>query len=731
MDMRRALLLTVSAFAIGGAGAALAADDSTVVDPITVTATRQEQPVSTAPATVSVISDLQIEDQLATDIKDLVRFEPGVSVRASPARFSAALGSTGRDGNSGFNIRGLEGNRVLLQVDGIRLPDAFGFGAQAVGRGDYIDLEVVKSVEILRGPASPLYGSDGLAGAVSFITRDPGDFLRPEQGFTLRGRGAYSSADDSWSEGLVAAGRQGRWEAMAAYTHRDGHELDNKGEVDSANVDRTTPNPQDTESNSVLAKLVFRASDDNRFRLTYDRQDSRVETHVLSAIAKPPLGASSTLDLSARDTTQRDRISLDHRYDRPVGFVDRASWAAYFQASTTEQFIAEDRNVSADRERRNTFDNRIFGLNAELQSHAATGDVAHRFVYGGDISVTRQQGVRDGTVAPVGETFPTRAFPTTDYVLAGLFAQDAIALFDERLTLYPGVRLDYYSLDPRPDPLFPWSSASQSGAHVSPKVGAVLKVTEVVSLFGNYAAGFKAPSPSQVNNGFSNVVINYTSLPNPDLKPETSQSFEGGVRLNGPGWSASASAFTASYDDFIEQIQVSGAFTPTDPAVFQYVNLGKVDVAGVEARAQAVLPSGLGFLAAASYARGDAESSGLKAPLDSIDPFKLVAGLTYRDPGGRYGGQFTITHAARKSAGRVDGAACAPSCFRPPAFTVLDATAYWNVNDHATLRAGVFNLTDEKYWWWSDVRGLSASAPTRDAYTQPGRNFSLSLILRM
>src|SRR5882724_10437525 len=74
----------------------------------TVTATRTEEDVEDVPATVSVITDQQIDDELATDIKDLVRFEPGVAVPNSPARFTAAGSSTGRDGNSGFNIRGLE-----------------------------------------------------------------------------------------------------------------------------------------------------------------------------------------------------------------------------------------------------------------------------------------------------------------------------------------------------------------------------------------------------------------------------------------------------------------------------------------------------------------------------------------------------------------------------------------------------------------------------------------------
>ena len=178
--LKTASLLPVLALALPASAAdtdaeADAADQRST---ITVTATRAPVSMLEAPATVSVITADDMANNLVSDIRDLVRFEPGVSVRRSPARFGAASGSTGRDGNAGFNIRGLDGNRVLTLVDGIRVPDGFDFGAQAAGRGDYVDLSLIKRVEILRGPASALYGSDGLAGVVSFVTADPEDFLR-------------------------------------------------------------------------------------------------------------------------------------------------------------------------------------------------------------------------------------------------------------------------------------------------------------------------------------------------------------------------------------------------------------------------------------------------------------------------------------------------------------------------------------------------------------------------
>jgi hemoglobin/transferrin/lactoferrin receptor protein len=105
-----------------------------MLDEVTVTATRLESRIGDVPATVSIYSAERIETLLAQDIKDLVRFEPGVSVRSSPARFTAAGSSIGRDGNSGLNVRGLEGNRVLIQVDGVHAGCVFSARSRSVAR---------------------------------------------------------------------------------------------------------------------------------------------------------------------------------------------------------------------------------------------------------------------------------------------------------------------------------------------------------------------------------------------------------------------------------------------------------------------------------------------------------------------------------------------------------------------------------------------------------------------
>jgi len=709
------------------------------VEKVTVTATRQKRKVDEVPATVTVITDKEIEDNMVTDVKDLVRFEPGVSVRTNPVRFSAALAGTGRDGNSGFNIRGLEGNRVLMQIDGIRVPDAFSFGPQVVGRGDYLDLDIIKSVEILRGPASALYGSDGVAGAVSFITKDPDDFLGEGRTIGGRARVSYSSADESWSEGVVGAiqSESGTWQGMLAYTRRDAHETDNQGENNAANSTRTAPNPSDIETDNVFAKLVYAPSETDRVRLTYEYYDRFMATEALAA------RSATVVDIDGEDETTRNRVALDGRHE-DLGFISNAFWAVYYQEATTREFTYENREPAVDRTREDLFDNSVFGGVVELQSSFDIGGIENNLVYGADYSVTAQEGLRLGTVPTPPDVFPNRPFPKTDFTYFGAFIQDEISLLDGKLKLYPAIRYDAFEIDPEPSTQYLGVVAGSDDSHVTPKFGAVYWPVNQFGLFANYAQGFKAPAPSQVNNGFANVSQDYQSIPNPNLRPETSETFEGGVRVRdiqvlGGDLAASATAFTAEYEDFIDQacvndltVQPLGCTIDFNPATgtttFQYINLSGAEISGFEARFDLRWESGWSWTTALSTTEGTQTLNGVESPLNSIDPWKLVTGVRY--DGAVYGGQAILTHSGGKNISDVTTSVCTPTCYTSDGFTIMDMTAYWNITEQATLRVGVFNVFDEKYAWWSDVRGLSSTTAVADAYTQPGRNASASIVFR-
>lgn len=187
---------------------------------ITVSATRTERPVQDAPGTVTVIEAETIERNMMKDITDLIRYEPGVSVSNNPGRF----------GPNSFNIRGISGNRVLMQVDGIRLPDAFSFGSFSSASRNMIDIDALKAVEILRGSGSNLYGSDAIGGVVTYLTKNPADFMKlTDKPVFASLKGGYASADNSLltTTATVAAGR-GDTQGMLLYTYRSDSETENK-----------------------------------------------------------------------------------------------------------------------------------------------------------------------------------------------------------------------------------------------------------------------------------------------------------------------------------------------------------------------------------------------------------------------------------------------------------------------------------------------------------------------
>ncbi|MEO1020829.1 MAG: TonB-dependent receptor, partial [Pseudomonadota bacterium] len=515
---------------------------------------------------------------------------------------------------------------------------------------------------------------------------------------------------------------------MIAYTRRDFNELENQAETGGTGSSRTIPNPQDGESNAVLGKLVWN-NGEHRLRLTGEWIETEVFTNVLTGLGPvffgPPIPGTQAWDvtrLEANDSTERVRGSLDWTYTgEDDDFIEYAFVTAYYQNGEDNQFAEEDRDPAADRTRLNTFENEVYGFAAEARSTFVTAGLSHTMAIGGDVSWTRQEGLRDGTVPPFGEVFPTRAFPATDYTLGGIFLADEIAIGGGTLTLFPAVRFDFYDLNPTDDPLLPtFAGSDQSDSRVSPKVGATLKLANDLLLFANYAQGFLAPTPSQVNNFFENLAFGYTSAPNPDLGPETSESWEVGARYVGDIFSLQVVGFQGDYDDFISQQVVGGSFTPQDPAVFQFVNFTEVEIDGFEVKASMNLDNGISARLAIAYANGDIiNADGSKTPLDTVDPFNLVAGLGYRDPQGRFGAELILTHNGRKDANEVERAPDGTDLFiRPDQSTIFDLTAFVEVTDALKLRAGLFNLFDEKYAVWSDVRGLSVdNAAIFDAFT--------------
>jgi hemoglobin/transferrin/lactoferrin receptor protein len=706
--------------------------------PITNTATRTERRVDEVAATVTVVPAADIEAAGARDIKDLFRNQVDLTVRSAPGRFSLALGSTGRPGNEGINIRGLEGNQVLMLVDGIRVPGSFSFGAFATGRADYLALEATQAAEVLRGPASTSFGSDGLAGALTLRTLDPDDVLKAGQtagGFV---RLAGTQVDDSVALTGAAALRQGPWQALLLLSQREGHETRSQGTNQALNSSRTAPNPLDYRQQVLLGKVFFSPVPAHRFGVTVEAMQRRAETDVFSARAVPPappaaLPATAVIDLDASDRVQRARVSAEHRYDDLNGlWFQKAASRLYVQDADTRQFATEDRNTAADRTRTSRYREKVVGLSTQFET-SLSGALPQRLSYGIDASRTEITAVRDGTPSPsapppFGENFPAKPFPDTDYTLTGAFVQSEMELagvagLPGRLTVIPALRFDSFKLSPSTEGYSGGAVVGLSDSAVTPRLGAVWRVAEAFAPYAQWARGFRAPTPGQVNNGFTNVASGYRSVGNPNLKPETAQSLEVGLRGKTGGWQWQLAAYDNRYRDFISQEAVSGAGTPADPTLFQFINLAQARIRGVELRGELQLSPAWSLNAATARTRGSSTRNGVAAPLDSVEPARTALGLRY--VAGGWDLRADVLHAEGKARDRI--LATTPPAFAPGGYTVLDLSARWQPRPHWTLIANLNNVTDATYWRWSDVRGVPDTSTVKDAFTAPGRHLQLAL----
>ena len=696
---------------------------------VVISGSRTEQDPDELPMSIDVINAQAIEEGQVRDIRDVARELPNVSVARSPSRFTLASGSTGRDQNAGFNIRGLDGNRVLMMVDGIRLPRSYVFSANAFGR-DYLDIGLLQRIEVVRGATSALYGSDGMAGLVNFITADPSAFL--QDGKTLGGRvsAGYDGDDHGERLGATVAGRAGdavQWLIGGNVTRT--RELDNMGTNAAANVDRTLPNPQKDQSGALLGKVVLTPGGGQRHVFTLEHVDKSADYDLLTARAKPPLASTSVLSSTSFTDMQRSRATWEGSWRVNTALADDLKATLSFQDAHSREYITEDRNTAADRVRDVTYDERTWQANLQGNKLLRMGSGASAWVqkitYGLDHTSAKVSNLQTGVTPPVGETFPLKRFPDTTETSTALYVQDE--LVNGAWSITPGVRFDSFRI--KADQTgFGAQAVSLSGNATSPKLGVLYRATEQWNVFGNYAAGFRAPNAGQVNAFFENAVSNYKTIPNANLKPEKSQNLELGVRGRMQALSVEAAAFTGRYKDFIEDLQqVGGTGAPGNPLVFQSVNIGRVKLSGFEVKGRMDWGSVAGGQVSTPFAYGQTRGrdTATGRPVNTVDPARLTAGVRYETAGWHV--RLDATHSAAKKASDVYVAANG-SQYLTPSFTVLDLAGQWRIRKDLRLNAGIYNLTDKKHWRWADVRGLAANASFIDAYTQPGRAVRVSLV---
>ena len=712
MHFRRTLL-SAAIIAAGLSGTVQAAEtdskSATLLNQITVTATRTDKKLQDVAGSVSVIDDEQIEDQMVQDISDLVRYEPGVSVSSDT-----------RTGLGNFNIRGMDGNRIKIIVDDVDQANDFTTTATYYLQGgrNFIDIETLKAVEIVKGPASSLYGSDAIGGLVAFQTKDPADLLDSDgDGSSFSIKGAYSGANEGFTETLSAANRSNQLESMLIYTRRDTRETETRGSGDAYGARRGEANPSHNRLDNILAKAQLQLNSNHRIGLTGEFQDSRSNIDVKDS--------RITDGVTGSDSKTRTRAGVFHKWQAHYSAFDSLEWQLDWQdtETTMETYVPQySAFIPYARDLEYHYQEKGFQLNAQLEKHLQFASLKHNLIYGlnyekGDAS-NKSTSYNLTTGVPTARDY----IPEIDMNIWGAFAQSDIALTN-RLTITPGLRFDNYGYRPGMNRATQIQDDDSEGSKLTGRLASVYKLNSNLSAFAQLSQGFKAPDLIDLYWNYTNVRAGYSFRANPDLKPEESNNLELGFRGEYNFGNFEATAFYSHYKNFIEnESHQEGALTVTTKQ-----NISRAKIKGLELKGQLWLdealnaPSGTTLRASLAYARG--KNSERNEPLNSVAPLTAVIGLGYDAPSTIWGGEINWTIVDGKKTSQVSDS---ESVYITPGFGVLDLTAYYSPARDLTLRAGLFNITDKKYWSWNNTRTIDPANQNMDRYSEPGRNISFS-----
>lgn len=725
---------------------------------VSVTAARVNEVSDRPPQTETVIQAAELEKRGVNDMGGVVRYAPLVN---APKAATGSGNIWDGSGYTGYNIRGMEGNRVSLDIDGVPLPDAApkpdGGTMNSFGMGrDYVEIENFRAVEIGSGTTSASRGTPGLGGNVVYVTKSPDDFLnRSSRPYYLGYKLGYASADESVAHTFTGAAQHDAWQTLVVFTHRDGEETDSKGS--------TRPNAIDWDSDSILAKLVWKGKEGHRADFSLEHFKRNLSVEALNKASTLYIGGVHQDSVSERFT-----LSATHRY-APVTalpILDQVETKLYFQDAVSRDLtLAPNYITGGIGYRRNlttAFNNDSYGLNVDALKRIAT---SQKITYGAsasEIETNRPWGevrtrLSDGAITQLGTK---DRMPEMDTTKLAAYVSDEFSfnLGGRKAHLTPGLRLEHHRT--KPNDVSRYITAVPGAAqeikndretYLAPSLTFDVAITETVLGYARYKRGARIPAPVEKTGTYDSFsytggAAGYAVLGNPDMKKETSDAFEIGLRNRiASAVSLNIAAFYTAYDNYIEY-----AAQPYDPVNFPTIsvglfrpeNIGEAKIYGAEASADLDFgkwePSLNGFSARVALGRANSSAkntdTGQTFSLASVGPFKASASVSYDAPSKKFGGSLAFTHTDGKQAPPDFLTGTTAARFAVPSASLLDLTAYFRFSENITLNGGVYNLTDEKYWDYYNARGLAAgttaaAAAEIERYAQPGLTVFVGLSL--
>jgi hemoglobin/transferrin/lactoferrin receptor protein len=692
-----------------------AASDTTpvyAVDPVIVTATRTPRPVFLAPMPVQAITPQYLKEQVPNTVSDLFRGMTGLDVSGVGANQVRPI------------IRGQRGQRVLLLADGVRLNNSRrqqDFGELPA----LVDVSSVERVEVVRGPASVLYGSDAIGGVVNIITEPPQrDGLMGTLGYRYgseadqhRGTARVFGGFERWDLAVGASWRDAGWYSAPAgsfgnITLAEETQVQNTG-VQDRSIDARL-GYRFTSRHRVFGKFERYEADEAGFGFVdpeaYAPDEASIEIlYPFQDFTKFSLGYSGT---------QLNSVLAD-RFDA-VGYVQQNKRRLDFNLFTLfGPGTPPGAGIAIETE--NFTDIGTTGFRLEATKLAASPLL---LTYGVDFfrDDSENTDVSNQTVVgfgpPMTETDSTPTLPNATYRAIGVFLQGELAI-GPRATVILGGRYQDIRAESRETVGLDNEPETDTNRTFVGALNAIYEVTEGLSLVGTLGRGFRAPNLIELFfEGRTPEGGGYQKR-NTDLKAEKSVNVDLGLRYRNQWVSAEGFVFRNQIDDGIR-------IAPLDEEVdgfpaFTNVNVAELLFTGVEISADFFLPSG--FTVGGNFSTLSSE--------DRLDPDNPIGEsystkFTWRGRWDEAGDRFFVEYAGRhngeqKEAQLVEN----PIGDVLPAFTVHDVRAgltFLRTADGRPQRVvlGLQNITDELY---AEFSNASFFRP------EPGRRVTLGLEL--
>ena len=633
------------------------------------------------PQSVTVVEQEDIDQLQPQTIGDVMRSVPGVNVTGS----DRLLGQS-------FNIRGIgapenagDGGRIIINVDGVQK-----FYEQYRLGSFFSDPELYKRVEVLRGPASStLYGSGALGGVINFETKDASDFIAEGDTTTVRLKSSWSSNGNSWLFSPVFAQRFANGADLLItgnYRQADTYEDGAGNEVVGSNF----------EAWSGLIKSTFDVGDEGRMSASYQRWNSDLEDQQLSQTS-----TATFFGLIDRHVIDQTAIVS---YENPFSDNDLldVKVSASYSSTSNEQRDADLRSscsagsfaIVCDSDY--AYDTWQFNAQNTMQWSGANWE--NFLTFGSQTtyqSRVAEAWLNDGTLLPV------KFHPEGTDLKTGVFVQNEF-IWNEKLTLIPGIRLDWHRLSPGDGVTDYYGNTPDDSddTAISPKIAAHYRFNDTIAIFGSIAHTERFPTIDEV---FSTTSSSSTFNPSLSLEKEKSNNFEAGFALSGydlvQAGDAAQVKVTGFYNDVKDLIALRSGMSAGYNDVEGYVNISNAEIYGFEI--ESAYDSDFVFANAAySYVVGKDKDA--DTYLTTIAPHELSFTLGGKLPQHdlKFGWRTRIVADPQDEARRSD-TAIGTSTRYSTAFDVHDVFLTWKPDEGQMkgweLNAGVDNLFDQDY----------------------------------